>query len=79
MFANSMSSDAPRGFISPREGARRLNIPVGDIYRARKRGTITAAQEPTDTGGLQFEEAEFERWAAQREQLKKQGRPRGAP
>jgi hypothetical protein len=74
-----MSSDASRKFISPREGARQLDIPIGDIYRARKRGTILAAEGPDVPKELCFEESEFLRWAAQREKLRKQGRPRGAP
>lgn len=67
-----------RKLISPRQGARRLDIPVNDIYRAKKRGTIMPAEGDGVPEGVWFDEAEFERWAANRERLREQGRPRGA-
>lgn len=74
-----MSSVATRKFVSVREGAHRLSIPEYHLYRAKKRGTIAAAEGPDVPAGLHFEEAELERWAASRDRLQRQGRPKGAP
>lgn len=65
--------DTPRKIISPRQAAHRFDVPVGNIYRAAKRGTLPRAQGPDVPAGIWFEEAEFERWLARREQLQRRG------
>lgn len=69
-----MSTDAAQSLVSPRVGAERLGIATTVLYRAHRRGTIKAVK---GYDKILFEPNEFERWVANRERLRRQGRPRG--
>jgi len=78
--AATIRGESKRELISTREAAERLGISEQVIYRARKRGTIAAAQGPDVPQGVWFEETEVERWAAHRKRLGRLGRrPGGSP
>jgi hypothetical protein len=73
-----MSSNTPEDLISVRQGAERFGIREESIYRAKRRGTITVAKGQDVPEGVWFKESEFERWAANRKHLQRQGRPKGS-
>jgi len=68
-----MDTSPPRKLLSVRDIVRRWDIPVQNIYRAVRRGTLRRAEGDDVPTGIWIEETEAERWVAIRSTLQRAG------